>query len=134
MVKDTVKNISVAGKLQSSLVSSFRHNVRGGIEEQQLEHLVALLDYVILSNSNDRWVCDLNGDGVFRVKDVRNLLDEFFLPRADVPTSLVDAVDRSLSTREAGIDLLKFHINRSQNRMKSLADKHRSDREFKEGV
>nr|GEX54648.1 RNA-directed DNA polymerase, eukaryota [Tanacetum cinerariifolium] len=112
MVKDTVKNISVAGKLQSSLVSSFRHNVRGGIEEQQLEHLVALLDYVILSNSNDRWVCDLNGDGVFRVKDVRNLLDEFFLPRADVPTSLVDAVDRSLSTREAGIDLLKFHINR----------------------
>ncbi|GKC92305.1 hypothetical protein Tco_1157747, partial [Tanacetum coccineum] len=28
---------------------------------------------------------DLNGDGVFRVKDVRNLLDEFFLPRADIP-------------------------------------------------
>ncbi|GJY52611.1 RNA-directed DNA polymerase, eukaryota [Tanacetum coccineum] len=76
---DTEKDISVAGKLQSPLVSSFRRNVRGGIEEQQLEHLVALLDSVILSNSNDRWVSDLNGDGVFRVKDVRNLLDEFFL-------------------------------------------------------
>nr|GEY97371.1 RNA-directed DNA polymerase, eukaryota [Tanacetum cinerariifolium] len=49
----------------------------------------ALLDSVILSNSNDRWVSDLNGDGVFRVKDVRNLLDEFFLPRADVPTRWV---------------------------------------------
>ncbi|GJZ64041.1 RNA-directed DNA polymerase, eukaryota [Tanacetum coccineum] len=60
-----------------------------GIEEQQLEHLVALLDSVILSNSNDRWVSDLNGDGVFRVKDVRNLLDEFFLPRADIPTRWV---------------------------------------------
>ncbi|GKB15675.1 RNA-directed DNA polymerase, eukaryota [Tanacetum coccineum] len=72
---DTEKDISVAGKLQSPLVSSFRRNVRGGIEEQQLEHLVALLDYVILSNSNDRWVSDLNGDGVFRVKDVRNLLE-----------------------------------------------------------
>nr|GFA01264.1 RNA-directed DNA polymerase, eukaryota [Tanacetum cinerariifolium] len=83
---DTMKDISVAGKLQSPLVSYFRHNVRGGIEEQQLEHLVALLDFVILSNSNDRWVSDLNGDGVFRVKDVGNLLDEFFLPRADVPT------------------------------------------------
>nr|GFA05438.1 zinc finger, CCHC-type [Tanacetum cinerariifolium] len=82
---DTVKDISVAGKLQSPLVSFFRRNVRGGIEEQQLEHLVALLDSVILSNWNDRWVIDLNGDGVFRVKDVRNLLDEFFLPRADVP-------------------------------------------------
>ncbi|GJY97965.1 RNA-directed DNA polymerase, eukaryota [Tanacetum coccineum] len=76
-------------KLQSPLVSSFRRNVRGGIEEQQLEHLVALLDFVILSNSNDRWVSDLNGDGVFRVKDVRNLLDEFFLPRADIPTRWV---------------------------------------------
>ncbi|GKA62335.1 hypothetical protein Tco_0761854 [Tanacetum coccineum] len=85
---DTVKDISVAGKLQSPLVSSFCRNVRGGIEEQ-LEHLVALLDFVILSNSNDRWVCDLNGDGVFRVKDVRNLLDEFFLPRADIPTRWV---------------------------------------------
>ncbi|GKF52421.1 hypothetical protein Tco_0159331, partial [Tanacetum coccineum] len=86
---DTEKDISVAGKLQSPLVYSFRRNVRGGIEEQQLEHLVALLDSVILSNSNDRWVSDLNGDGVFRVKDVRNLLDEFFLPRADIPTRWV---------------------------------------------
>ncbi|GJT02329.1 hypothetical protein Tco_0823498 [Tanacetum coccineum] len=44
---DTVKDISVACKLQSPLVSSFRRNVRGGIEEQQLEHLVALLNFVI---------------------------------------------------------------------------------------
>ncbi|GKB18518.1 hypothetical protein Tco_0852441 [Tanacetum coccineum] len=70
------ETVSVACKLQSPLVSSFRRNVRGGIEEQQLEHLVALLDFVILSNSNDRWVSDLNGDGVFRVKDVRNLCFE----------------------------------------------------------
>ncbi|GJR06382.1 ALP1-like protein isoform X1 [Tanacetum coccineum] len=54
------------------------------LEEQQLEHLVALLDSVILSNSNDRWVSDLNGDGVFVVKDVRELLDVFFLPRTDI--------------------------------------------------
>nr|GEW01978.1 RNA-directed DNA polymerase, eukaryota [Tanacetum cinerariifolium] len=89
---DRVKAISVADKLQSPLVSPFHRNVRGGIEEQQLEHLVALLDSVILSNSNDRWVSDLNGDGVFRVKDVRNLLDEFFLPRADIPTSVRSSV------------------------------------------
>nr|GEU63412.1 RNA-directed DNA polymerase, eukaryota [Tanacetum cinerariifolium] len=72
---------TLAGKISTIL--------RGGIEEQQLEHLVALLDYVILSNSNDRWVSDLNRDGVFRIKDVRNLLDEFFLPRAYVPTRWV---------------------------------------------
>nr|GEY20097.1 hypothetical protein [Tanacetum cinerariifolium] len=48
--------------------------------------------------------------------------------------SLVDVVDRSLRAREAAIDLLKFHIKRSQNRMESLADKHKSEREFEEGV
>ncbi|GKA46857.1 putative mitochondrial protein [Tanacetum coccineum] len=48
--------------------------------------------------------------------------------------SVVDAVDRSLSAREVAIDLLKFHIKRSQDRMKSLADRHRSDIEFEEGV
>nr|GEU97974.1 RNA-directed DNA polymerase, eukaryota [Tanacetum cinerariifolium] len=27
-----------------------------------------------------RWICDLNGDGVFRVKEVRTILDDIFLP------------------------------------------------------
>ncbi|GJW67348.1 hypothetical protein Tco_0121772 [Tanacetum coccineum] len=87
---DTEKDISVAGKLQSPLVSSFRRNVRGCIEEQQLEHLVALLDSVILSNSNDRWVSDLNGRrGSFVLKTVWNLLDEFFFLGRNIPMRLV---------------------------------------------
>nr|GEX06451.1 retrovirus-related Pol polyprotein from transposon 17.6 [Tanacetum cinerariifolium] len=48
--------------------------------------------------------------------------------------SVVDVVDRFSSAMEAAIDLLKFHIKRHQDKMKSLADKHRSDREFEEGV
>ncbi|GKD68062.1 RNA-directed DNA polymerase, eukaryota, partial [Tanacetum coccineum] len=36
-----------------------------------------------------RLVCDLNGDGVFRVKDVRSILDNIFLPSVDVPTRWV---------------------------------------------
>ncbi|GKE59948.1 RNA-directed DNA polymerase, eukaryota, partial [Tanacetum coccineum] len=35
---------------------------------------------------------DLNGDGVFRVKDVRNLLDETFLPKADTPTRWIKCI------------------------------------------
>nr|GEX59622.1 RNA-directed DNA polymerase, eukaryota [Tanacetum cinerariifolium] len=31
--------------------------------------------------SSDRWVWDLNGEGVFRVKDVRYILDDVFLPK-----------------------------------------------------
>ncbi|GJZ13706.1 hypothetical protein Tco_0548936 [Tanacetum coccineum] len=38
----------------------------------------------------DRWRWDLNGSGSFRVCDVRNLLDEFFLPKS------VDRVDKFL--------------------------------------
>ncbi|KAH0648827.1 hypothetical protein KY285_034075 [Solanum tuberosum] len=39
-------------------------------------------------------------------------------------------VDMSLEAREAIIELLKFHISRAQQRMKDLANKHRSDRVF----
>ena len=39
-------------------------------------------------------------------------------------------MDRSLQAREAGIKLLKFYLRRAQNRMKQLADKKRSDRQF----
>ncbi|GJX87129.1 retrotransposon-related protein, partial [Tanacetum coccineum] len=42
--------------------------------------------------------------------------------------SLVDKVDRSLSAREAMVQLLKFHLQRAQQKMKVQADKGRTDR------
>lgn len=42
-------------------------------------------------------------------------------------------VDRDLSAREAIIQLIKFHIARAQQRMKDVANKHRSDRSFEVG-
>nr|GFB67753.1 RNA-directed DNA polymerase, eukaryota [Tanacetum cinerariifolium] len=47
---------------------------------------------VILSNMEDRWFWDLNGDAVFRVKDVRILLDEAFLPKMEVPTRWIKSI------------------------------------------
>lgn len=44
-----------------------------------------------------------------------------------------EMVDRSLEAREAIIELLKFHISRAQQRMKGLANRHRSDRVFAVG-
>ncbi|XP_071687453.1 uncharacterized protein [Rutidosis leptorrhynchoides] len=44
--------------------------------------------------------------------------------------SRVDLVDRSLSAREAVITVLKFHLKRAQDRMRSLADSKRTDREL----
>ncbi|GKE39391.1 retrotransposable element Tf2 [Tanacetum coccineum] len=50
-----------------------------------------------------------------------------------VGLSKVDAVDRTLEAREQSIQMLKFHLERSQNRMKQQADKRRTDRELNVG-
>ncbi|GKA57439.1 RNA-directed DNA polymerase, eukaryota, partial [Tanacetum coccineum] len=86
------KVISVADKLHSSISSSFRRPVRGGEEAQQLDQFSVILDSVSLSNMDDRWYWDLNGDGVFLVKDVRSLLDEVFLSKMDAPTRWIKCI------------------------------------------
>ncbi|GJZ96150.1 RNA-directed DNA polymerase, eukaryota [Tanacetum coccineum] len=78
------KSISVAEKLQHLVDTSFRRSVRGGSESAQLESLSELIEGVILSNSRDHWFWDMNGSGTYRVKDVRNMLDDFFLPKDEV--------------------------------------------------
>ncbi|GKF29936.1 retrotransposable element Tf2 [Tanacetum coccineum] len=47
--------------------------------------------------------------------------------------SKVDAVDRTLEAIEQAIQILKFHLERSQNRRKQQADKSRTDRELNVG-
>ncbi|GJU67578.1 retrotransposable element Tf2 [Tanacetum coccineum] len=48
--------------------------------------------------------------------------------------SVVKTVDRSLQAREAAIEMVKFHITRTQNRMKKYADLKISEREFAVGM
>lgn len=48
-------------------------------------------------------------------------------------STVVDAVDRSFVAREEMINKLQGNLARAQARMKTLADKHRSDREFQVG-
>nr|GEW01420.1 hypothetical protein [Tanacetum cinerariifolium] len=47
--------------------------------------------------------------------------------------SKVDTVDRSLAAREAIIQMLQFHLERAQSRMKDVTDLHRTDRSFEVG-
>ncbi|GJV46815.1 RNA-directed DNA polymerase, eukaryota [Tanacetum coccineum] len=84
------KDISVADKMNTSISSSFRRHVRGGVESQQLDQLSLLLDTVILSNMDDRWFWDLNGGRVFFQghSDVRSMLLKAFLPKMAVPYSM----------------------------------------------
>ncbi|GJS54510.1 RNA-directed DNA polymerase, eukaryota [Tanacetum coccineum] len=89
---ETIKDIYVADKFRVPITCSFRRPVRGRFEAQQLDHLMGLIESTLLSNSDDRWVWDLYGDGVFHVKDVRNLLDETFLPKVDTPTRWIKCI------------------------------------------
>nr|GEW30755.1 RNA-directed DNA polymerase, eukaryota [Tanacetum cinerariifolium] len=86
------KDSTVAEKMQGSITFSFRRPVRGGAEAQQLDHLHNLIGSTTLSNLEDRWVWDMNGEGVFRVKDVRNLLDEYFLPKEPAATRWIKSI------------------------------------------
>ncbi|GJT64249.1 RNA-directed DNA polymerase, eukaryota [Tanacetum coccineum] len=69
---ETNKDSTVEAKLRFfSVETSLRRPVRDGAERQQWDELCAILDPVILSSSKDRWICDLSGDGAFRVKEAR---------------------------------------------------------------
>nr|GEV32796.1 hypothetical protein [Tanacetum cinerariifolium] len=48
--------------------------------------------------------------------------------------STVESADRSLQARKNAIEMLKFHIKRSHDRMKKYADLKRSEREFDVGI
>nr|GFB74222.1 RNA-directed DNA polymerase, eukaryota [Tanacetum cinerariifolium] len=77
------KESTVASKLGSSSVdASFRRSVCDEVERQQWDDLNSVSSSVTLSASKDRWICDLNDDGAFRVKEVRTILDDIFLPSA----------------------------------------------------
>ncbi|GJU30082.1 RNA-directed DNA polymerase, eukaryota [Tanacetum coccineum] len=78
---------SIVGWRRSSSYISFRRNARGAVfEEHLLADLTSLMDSVTLSNSGDRWVCDLVSDGNFRVKEIRNYIDDLFLPHQAAQT------------------------------------------------
>nr|GEY93838.1 RNA-directed DNA polymerase, eukaryota [Tanacetum cinerariifolium] len=94
---ESVKDCSVASKIHSSVTHSFRRDVRGGVESSQLALLEETIGSMILSNLEDRWVWDMDGEGVFRVKDVRNLLDDCYLPKADTATRWVRYVPIKLN-------------------------------------
>ncbi|GJV52099.1 retrotransposable element Tf2 [Tanacetum coccineum] len=55
---------------------------------------------------------------------------------ANVPQrdSVNEAVERTFVAREVAIDVLKFHLERAQNKMKSFTDKGRTDGKFKIGM
>ncbi|GJT79071.1 RNA-directed DNA polymerase, eukaryota [Tanacetum coccineum] len=85
---------------------------KGGSESSQLSLLQEYIEGTILSSLEDRWVGDLNGEGVFCVKDVRNLLDDVFLPKAPIATRWIKYVPIKLN-----VFAWKVHLNRLPTRV-----------------
>nr|GEV52064.1 RNA-directed DNA polymerase, eukaryota [Tanacetum cinerariifolium] len=83
---------SVAVKLSALVDISFRRRARGGLEQHLMAEMQSMLDLISLSNSSDRWFCDLANDGIFRVKEVRNFIDDLFLPSHPDSTRWVKSI------------------------------------------
>nr|GEU77357.1 zinc finger, CCHC-type [Tanacetum cinerariifolium] len=83
--KELDKEVLVADRIKVVAGHSFRRSVQAGSEHQQMVDLNSLLASVSLSQSHDRWFCNLTGDGEFRVKEVSSHLFTMamlFVPRA----------------------------------------------------
>nr|GEW64643.1 DNA polymerase zeta processivity subunit [Tanacetum cinerariifolium] len=65
------------------------------VGDTQLRYMFSCI--YALEINKDRWVWDLNGEGVFRVKDLRNLLDESFFPKDSTATRWVKSIPIKIS-------------------------------------
>ncbi|GKD42953.1 RNA-directed DNA polymerase, eukaryota [Tanacetum coccineum] len=110
---DEDKDCNVASKFHGPVELSIRRAIRGGVESSQFSQLREMLDTVILSNMEDRWRWDLNGSGLFRVCDVRNYLDDFFLPKDDRGTRWVKCIPIKINVFawRVSLDRLPTRVN-----------------------
>nr|GEZ14197.1 RNA-directed DNA polymerase, eukaryota [Tanacetum cinerariifolium] len=74
------KEVLVADKMKAVVGHSFRRPVRAGSEHQQMVDLNSLLESVSLSQSHDRWFCDLTCDEEFLVKEQYGHVVDTFIP------------------------------------------------------
>ncbi|GKB91994.1 RNA-directed DNA polymerase, eukaryota, reverse transcriptase zinc-binding domain protein [Tanacetum coccineum] len=90
---ESSKQVSISDKLSNtSLISSYRRNPRGGIEEDQQRSLQAQIDCVILVPMLDRWCWTYEASGKFSVKLVRSFIDNSLFPKEDLPIRWVKVI------------------------------------------
>ncbi|GKC34088.1 RNA-directed DNA polymerase, eukaryota, reverse transcriptase zinc-binding domain protein [Tanacetum coccineum] len=87
------KLITVGMKLtQPSLVSSFRQDPWGDIEQEQFNDLYNLVQDAILALMDDRWKWELESLGDFSVASVRKVIEDKTLPEVDSKTRWIKYV------------------------------------------
>ncbi|GKE09123.1 RNA-directed DNA polymerase, eukaryota [Tanacetum coccineum] len=70
------KEVSLRDKVHNGLLHGFRKTPRGGAEGVQMEEVSNLIDSLELVEDHDKWVWNLDEDGVFKVSSTRRYIDE----------------------------------------------------------
>ncbi|GJW79002.1 hypothetical protein Tco_0140684 [Tanacetum coccineum] len=100
------KSISVAEKMgHPSLSHSFRRMPRGGVEQENYGLLCSKVADLVLPNISDRWCWSLEGSQEFSVKSSRILIDNTFLPKAEVPTRCLESFHQRYLLRDVVVNL-----------------------------
>ncbi|GKB53803.1 monodehydroascorbate reductase [Tanacetum coccineum] len=94
--------------------------------------------WAILVSDKDKLFLSNFWKSLFSTLNVKLKLSTAYHPQFDRQTELVNRFlgcylsYRTFQSREEAINMLKFHMKRAQDGMKSHANKHRTDREFEE--
>nr|GEU39486.1 RNA-directed DNA polymerase, eukaryota, reverse transcriptase zinc-binding domain protein [Tanacetum cinerariifolium] len=114
---ESCKRITVGEKMrQPSLEFSFRGNIRGGMEQEQLGDLVTLMHDVSLSPMADRWTWALENSGEFTVSSVRKHIDDKLIPGVGSKTRWIKYVPIKVNVNawKVKLDALPTRFNVSR--------------------
>nr|GEW30973.1 RNA-directed DNA polymerase, eukaryota, reverse transcriptase zinc-binding domain protein [Tanacetum cinerariifolium] len=76
-VLESCKNITIADKVrQENPYQTFRRTPRGGVEQEQFQHVDRISRSVKLNSNNDSWTWNLEKSGMFSVASVRKMIDD----------------------------------------------------------
>nr|GEX84744.1 RNA-directed DNA polymerase, eukaryota [Tanacetum cinerariifolium] len=93
-------------------IQNYRREPRDGVEKQQFTEMNLTMNQICLATTDDRWSWDLNGEGSFVVKDMRNLIDGFMLPKEENVTRWIKYIPIKVN-----IFAWKVRLNRLPSRI-----------------
>ncbi|GJZ93878.1 RNA-directed DNA polymerase, eukaryota, partial [Tanacetum coccineum] len=91
----------------------------GGIEQEQLLHLMARLNGTTLVDMHDTWSWLLDGTGEFSVTSVKKLIDDSYLPSVSSKTRWINVVPIKINIHawKVKLDCLPTRLNISRRGM-----------------
>ncbi|GKC08592.1 RNA-directed DNA polymerase, eukaryota, partial [Tanacetum coccineum] len=109
---------------------------RGGIESEQYRNLSDAVSDIILPQMHDRWSWSLNASREFSVCSVRNVIDDVYLPKSEVPTRWVKEVPIKINILawKISLDKLPTRANLSARSLEILTILCPSCNEFVESL